>query len=216
MAWFAGVWLAASVPAMPLVEPDTGLSFDPAPVVEGRAFECLGTGLREVFVFRIYALAFCVEPKAREALDAYVRETFPSTRGRELASALRKDAGFYGRLAQAPGDRLVVLRVVRDFSREKMGEAFGSSLRHVLAPDRLDRLIAAIPADAKEGDVVRIHSHGSRLTIDMAGRRGLVDDDEIVLRLWDVWLSNRSVTPGLRRSLAERAAERVMGARPGF
>lgn len=205
--------LAGAAPVLseeaPLREPSTGVRFDPHPQVAGTTFQCLGTGLRKVFLFEVYAVTYCLEPAQVKKLDAYVDQKYPGFVGEPLVKALRSDPGFYGRLALSPGDHLVLMHAVRDFSRRKMGEAFRDSLKSVLSPEKINTLIAAIPADVKDGDDVRIYRVGDELTIDIAGRKNTIVDAEIAEKLWDVWLSGKSVTPALRRTIAERAAARV-------
>jgi hypothetical protein len=44
-----------------LIEDATDLAFDRKPTVGDATYEFLGTGIRKVFLFKIYAIAFCIE-----------------------------------------------------------------------------------------------------------------------------------------------------------
>lgn len=196
--------------AVELKEPETGVSFDSTAKVGEQTYECLGTGVRKVLWFKAYAVAFCLDAKhARRLVDDWVKEKYPNERGPALAKALQSDAAFFARLAREPADRLVVMKMTRDVSRDKLASSFRDSLSDVLPKASIEKLVAAIPRDAKNGDVVRLAAVGPRLTIDIAGEENVIDDAKITERLWDVWLSTKSVAPGLRSSIAAHTAERL-------
>lgn len=196
--------------AAPLVEPSTGVQFTEEQEAGGKAFECLGTGVRKVFFVKAYAVAFCLEgDKADQIVDGYLAKAHAGESGPGLAKALKADGDFYRQLGQdAAADRLVVMKVTRDLSREQLSSAFRDSLSKVLPAPKVEKLIATIPSDVQKGQTVRIWSEGEELTIDIAGQRRTLADAEIVKQIWSVWLSGESVTPALRTSIAERAAKR--------
>jgi len=70
-------------------------------------------------------------------------------------------------------------------------------------PEFRRRVVDLVEGDRKVS--VLLYSNGSKLMIDIAGRRGEIDDEEIASKLWFVWLGSRSVTPTLNEDIAERA-----------
>jgi hypothetical protein len=207
-----GVWAAANT--APLRDSASGVTFEPAPKVGGTTFECLGAGVRKVLVFEAYALTFCLDARQADSIvDGYVASAHPGLTGEALAKALREDGGFYRQLAQEPADRLVVMKALRDLSRDQLAGAFKDSLSKVLPPASVAKLIAAIPGDAPKGAEITLRSHGDALTIDIAGNARTVEDADVAHHIWDVWLSKDTVSSSLKKSIAERTAMRVM--RPG-
>lgn len=207
--------LAACLAAIPsarasdLKEPSTGISFPMEKTVGGTTFRCLGAGVRKVLVFKAYAAAFCLEKSQALAVPkAFAEAKYPALQGDALAEALQRDPAFFEALMAAPGDKLVILRTVRDIPREKMADAFRDGLAGVLSPDRIETLVAAIPGDIAEGDSALIYSSGSRLTIDVGGRRQTLEDAETARKLWGVWLGKKSVAPSLKSSIAHEGAGR--------
>jgi hypothetical protein len=194
----------------PLRDESSGVQFAPEPTVNGVKYECLGAGLRKVFVFDAYALTFCVDQKHVDStVDGYVAGAHPNLSGEPLAKALQADGGFYRQLAQEPGNRLVVMRTLRDLTRGQLADAFKESLSKVLPPASVAKLVAAIPSDAPKGSEVKLSSKGDVLTIDIAGSVRTVDDAEVARHVWDVWLSKDSVSPSLKTSIADRTAARL-------
>lgn len=193
-----------------LRDDSTGVRFDVTTTVGGTTYRCLGAGARKVFLFKAYAVAYCLEEaKVDEVIAPYLRERHPGKKGEALAEALEEDQRFYDRLAGAPGDKLVVMRVVRDISRDRIAGAFEDSLSDVLPKEKVAKLIATIPGDAQDGQQILIHSHGSRVVIDIAGKAKNIDDAMIAQKLWRVWLGPSGVSPSLKESIAEEVARRA-------
>lgn len=203
---FSSVAIAA--PAV-VVDSSTGVKFDQVQTVEGTRYECLGAGVRKVLFFKAYAVTYCVEAsKARGVVDEYLASAHPKLSGDKLADALEDDERFFETLASAPADKLVIMRLVRDISKDKISDAFRSSLSGVLPKEKVDRLIATIPGDAKDGQKILIYSKGSELVIDIAGDAKRIDDEMIARKLWRVWLGPDAVAPSLKDSIAARTAGR--------
>lgn len=201
--------LAMPAYAAPLVDPSTGVEFDRETTIEGTRYECLGAGVRKVLFFKAYAVTYCIQAgKSREVVDAYLAKAHPNLSGEKLGDALEADAKFYEALADAPADKLVIMRLVRDISKEKISAAFRDSLSGVLPKDKVDRLISTIPGDAKDGQKILIYSKGNELVIDIAGDARRIDDELIAKKLWRVWLGPDAVSPSLKESVAAVAASR--------
>lgn len=187
--------LASAPPAFArdeLIERATDVAFDRSPTVGGATYECLGTGVRRFLVFKVYAIAFCIEASRAEAT---VRE----------ARVAGTAGGFLSKLASTPADKLAVLRLLRDVPASRMAGAFRDNLSDVLSAEKIEKLIATIPGDAQGEQSVLLYSSGTKLMIDIAGNRREIDDEEIASKLWLVWLGAGSVTPTLREDIAERA-----------
>jgi len=195
---------AAAADAKPIVDNSTGVKFDPVVTAEGTQYRCLGAGVRKVFLFKAYAVTYCLEAaKVDDAIVPYLKKSHGSAKGDALAEALEDDQRFFDQLAAAPGDKLVVMRLVRDISKDQIAGAFRDSLSGVLSKAQVDKLIDTIPGDAKDGQKILLHSHGDRLVIDIAGNAKTIEDREIAARLWRVWLGPDSPTPSLKASIAE-------------
>lgn len=175
-----------------LVEERSELAFDLKTTVGGVSYECLGTGLRKVFLFQVYAVAFCLDASK-------VKETIAA------AKSAGSEKKFFGTLVRSKANKLVIMRMVRDVSKKKMAGAFRDSLGRILASEKIDKLIDTIPGDAEEDQSVLLYSNGSKLMIEISGNRKEIDDSEISSKLWQVWLGPGSVTPGLKENIAERA-----------
>lgn len=203
--------LVSSVPApasaQKVKDDSTGISFDVKQQIAGVDYTCLGAGVRKIVVFKAYAVTFCLEQAiAEKTVRAYVEKKYPKLQGEDLVDALEDDPGFYEHLALAPGDKLVIMRVVRDVSRDKVANAFRDSLSDILPKEKVDKLIATIPGDIPDGKSALLYSKGNSLTIDIAGEGKTIDDADIAKKLWWVWLGPSGVSPSLKDSIAERAA----------
>jgi len=200
---------AAPASAAPLVDDSTGVKFDREQTIGGTRYECLGAGVRKVLFFKAYAVTYCLQAgKSKEVVDAYLAKAHPSLSGEKLSDALEDDAKFFEALASASADKLVIMQLVRDISKEKISDAFRSSLSGVLPKEKVDRLIATIPGDAKDGQKILIYSKGSELVIDIAGDAKRIDDEMITQKLWRVWLGPDAVSPSLKESIAANTSRR--------
>lgn len=197
----------AAAAEKPLVDPSTGVKFDAEPTVDGTNFRCLGAGVRKVFLFKAYAVTYCIEAdKVDDAIVPYLQKNHANRQGGALTDALEDDQKFFDQLAAARGDKLVVMRLVRDISKDQIAGAFRDSLSDVLSKAQVDKLIDTIPGDAKDGQKILLHSHGDQLVIDITGKAKTIDDGEIASKLWRVWLGPDSPTPSLKESIAKQVS----------
>jgi len=199
--------VSASAPRH-VVDKSTGTRFEATTKVGETTYRCIGAGVRKVLVFKAYAAAFCIDSRRYDdVVGRYLAEKHAGKSGEELRKALERDPTFFEHLESASADKLVIMQLVRDISKERIANAFRESLREVLPADRVERLIATIPGDGKDGQRILIHSQGSVLVIDISGQANRVDDDLIVRKLWRVWLGPNSVTPTLKESIARTVAQ---------
>lgn len=192
--------------AAELVDSSTGTRFAATAKAGGTEFQCLGAGVRKMFTFKVYAVAYCVDAERADAVETLGQALHPDLTGEELAKALENDPRFYDHLQRLPGDKLVIMHMVRDVDREKLADAFRKSLKDVLPREKVEKLVAAIPADVRDGENALIYSSGSSLVIDIGGRQSTVEDAQIAQRLWAVWLGPESVSPSLKHSIAQDTA----------
>lgn len=187
----------------------TGISFDVPQKVGGVSYTCLGAGVRKIVVFKAYAVAFCLEQSiADQTIRGYIENKYPNLKGEDLSDALEDDPRFFQHLADAPGDKLVIMRVVRDVSKDKVAGAFRDSLADLLPKAKVDKLIETIPGDIPDGQTALLYSKGSSLTIDIGGQGKTLDDADTAKKLWWVWLGPSGVSPSLKDSIAQHAAAR--------
>jgi hypothetical protein len=200
----------AAAQSKPIVDDSTGVKFDAEITADGTTYRCLGAGVRKVFLFKAYAVTYCLESdKVDDTLVPFLKKEHEGAKGSALAEALEDDQRFFDALASARGDKLVVMRLVRDISKDQIAGAFRDSLSDVLSKPQVDKLIDTIPGDAKDGQKILLHSHGDKLVIDIAGNAKTIEDKEIASKLWRVWLGPDSVTPSLKDSIAKQVAARV-------
>lgn len=207
LPFLLAVLTASPALAQKLVDESTGRSFDVSQTLGGTTYRCLGAGVRKVFIIKAYALTYCMEAvKADAAVDGFVQKAYPGLKGEELGDKLEDDQRFFDALATAPADKLVIMKVVRDISRDKIASAFRDALSKVLPAEKVDRLVATVPGDIKDGQTAYIYSVGDKLVLDFGGTRKEIEDAEIVKNLWRVWLGPDGVSPSLKESIAAQAA----------
>lgn len=185
-------------------EESTGTRFELTTRVEGTTYRCLGAGVRKVLFFKAYAAAFCLDERSYDkVVNGYISNRHPGKSGDALAKALEKDQAFFEHLEGADVNKLVIMQLVRNVSKDRIAGAFRSSLKEVLPEDRVEKLIATIPGDGKNGQRILLYSRGPALVIDIAGEAKRVEDELIAKKLWRVWLGPDSVTPSLKPSIAK-------------
>jgi hypothetical protein len=191
-----------------IVERGTGTNFAQLTRVEGKAYECLGAGVRKLAVVKVYAIAFYLDAAEADSLVSNrLEEYHAGLRDKHLLEALRKDERFFETMASGKRNRLVVLKMQRDVSRKQLASTIRRSLDSLLPDEKLDRLDAAISKGAEKGEVVKIYAVGAKLTVDVAGEVRVIDDEEVTQKLFLVWLGSKSVSPTLREDVARRAAQ---------
>ena len=200
--------LGARAEGVQIVDRATGTKFDEVTRVEGKAYKCLGAGVRKLAVVKVYALAFCVDAAHSDALvSSYLEAHHGGLQGESLFDALRKDPKFFDMLSGTKHNRLVVLKMQRDLSRKQLATNIRRSLTPLLPEEKLDKLDAAITTGARKRQVVRIYAVGTKLTVDVAGAVRVIEDEEVTRKLLFVWLGTKSVSPTLRADIARRAAQ---------
>lgn len=201
---------APAAAAETIVDDSTGTKFEAETTIGGTTYRCLGAGVRKVFLFRAYAVTWCLQAdRVDDVLVPWLQKHHPDKKGSDLADALEDDQRFFDALAGAKGDKLVVMRLVRNISKDQIAGAFRDSLGDVMPKEKVEKLIETIPGDGKDGQKILLHSHGNRLVIDIAGDAKTIEDEEIAQKLWRVWLGPRSPTPSLKDSIAEQIGARI-------
>ena len=209
LALCAFLFASAPAAAQKVKDSSTGISFDVRQELAGVGYTCLGAGVRKILVFKAYAVTFCLEQSiAEKTVRGYVETTYPNLKGEDLVDALEDDPKFFEHLVNAQGDKLVIMRVVRDISRDKVADAFRDSLSEILPASKVAKLVDTIPGDIKDGQSAKLYSKGSTLTIDIAGAGKTIDDADIAKKLWWVWLGPSGAAPSLKESIAARAARK--------
>jgi hypothetical protein len=206
----AGLMVAplSAFAAHPIVDEGTGTRFHEDQSVNGTRFQCLGAGVREVFMVKVYAAEFCLQEGSLQPALGYVGTTKATADNpSKLEKTLSGDPEFFKTIIDAPGDKLLIMHLVRDVSRDELAKAFRKSLSKVLPPENVEKLIAIIPGDGKKNEDVKLSSAGDTLTIDIAGNANQVRDGAIAKQIWWVWLGKDSVSPSLKKSIAKNMAE---------
>lgn len=177
-----------------VVDDATGIAFGTSTEINGIRFRCLGAGVRRFIFLKVYAVTFCME----ETIAANI------VKANSHRKNLEDDDSFFASLHAAPGNKLVVMRLVRDVPHDKLAGIFRDSLGKHLPDPKVEKLVKAIPGDAISGQTVKLYAIGDKLTIDIEGLTKTVEDREIAEKLWRTWLGSESVTPTLKESIAAR------------
>lgn len=196
----------SSVPAFgqQLVEPSSELKFEKAPTIDGKPYLCLGTGIRKKALFKVYAIAYCVEDAAgRAALQKQLEGSA------KTAAQLADDPEFFKKLMAMPVDKAAEIVFVRDVSKEKMKDAFDESLTKALGKGekaRIDNFTSLLDRDLKDGDhlILRTKPDGE-IHVGLTGNLKTVKDPLLAGAVWMPYLGPDSVAPALKKSVAEGA-----------
>ncbi len=201
----APAW-GSTAEAADFVESATGVRFPGEMTADGNAFDCLGAGVRKEGADKLYAVSFYLAGRHSDAGDDFAEEKYPNLEGRALFNSLKADQELFETLASAPGDKMVALHLLKDFTKDQLAESFKKDLAGLLPKDRIAKLVAALPSEAHKGQTMVFRSDGTQLIVEVGGERQAVDDSTITTRIWDLWLGPKSVSPSLRESIARQVA----------
>jgi len=191
-----------------IVDKETGTRFHPDQTIGATTFQCVGAGVRKVFIVNVYAAEFCLEQGSlRPALDYVASARAGGGSPSDVADRLASEPALFKTLVDVPGGKLLIMHLVRDITREDLAKAFRESLAKVLPPEKVEKLVSIIPGDPKKSQDVKLSSAGDTLTIDIAGHTNKVDDAQIAQNIWWVWLGKDSVSPSLKESIAKHLVE---------
>ncbi|RMG12921.1 MAG: hypothetical protein D6729_15925 [Deltaproteobacteria bacterium] len=188
-------------------EPSTEVRFPVVREAGGLRFRCLGTGLRRVFFFKVYANTFCLDESKADAILEAARKAYGQGKtGEDLADTLEESDAYFAKLASSDSDKLVVMHMVRNVGRKKLVNAFREALEDILPKASIERLMGAIRTDAKDGQEVLFFTRGTKVTIQIGPETVEIEDPAVAKKIWTVWLGPDSVTPALREDIARRQA----------
>jgi hypothetical protein len=184
--------LALQPPAIDqeVVEPRTGVHF----TTRQADVSLLGVGVRTKTIFRVKVYA----------IGLYVADS-------ALAGPLAAHKGkldtpeFYRDLVWGDFDKRIVMRFVRDVTREQVQEAFRESLPQV-NPARLD-VFASHMVDTKQGEeyVLRWSSGGVLETSFRGQPNTPIVDKDFAAAVFGIWLGEHPIQADLKRDLVSRA-----------
>jgi hypothetical protein len=208
--------LADAPAAARLTEPASGVSFDRRPSVDGTVFTCLGAGMRQVLVWKVYAIDFCVDEAALPAeLDRYFAgpgKAHADQHGQALAAALKDDPGFYRYLASMPATKRAELVFLRSSGPEKVRDSFSKNLEKGMGSDdkakaAIRDFVSIIDRDIHEGDRAAFVTAASRgLSFSWGGSARSLRHDGIETTFWSTYLGPDSPLPALKESVAQGVA----------
>lgn len=220
----------------PLVEPETEVSFParltPPGAAEGAAPQhLLGVGVREKWVFDVYAIGLYVDPPAVHRRVGAALEAAAAPGARETAAEVADRR--LGELNHAAVPRTLQLVMVRDVDAEDMREAFEDVLQpRIKARARGERRTAALAAlkafravfsrPATEGQVLRFAWHPAagterpaRLVVSVDGSvRHTSQDPDLAWALFDVYVGNDPISDSARASSVKRLPDLAERGRP--
>ena len=197
-----------------LTEPSSEVKFERAPTVAGKPFLCLGTGIRKKAIFKVYAIAFCVEDVAgRAAIQQWFEgagRSFAGVQGEKLAEKLADDPDFFRAMMALPVEKYAQLVFVRDVSKEKMRDAFDDSLTKALGKTekaRIDKFVGLLDRDLKDGDKLELITRpDGAIEVGFTGDLKGLTDPILAAALWTPYLGPDSVAPKLKESVAKGVA----------
>jgi hypothetical protein len=198
---------AASARAEPLVEPSSELKFEKSPTIDGKPYLCLGVGIRKKAIFKVYALAFCVE----EAAGRAELQKFLDGAGKgKSADELAEDPAFFKVLIDLPVDKAAQLVFVRDVSKDKMRESFDESLTKALGKaqkSHIDSFLELLDNDLKSGDKLAVQTKpDGSIRVGLNGDLKDRKDPILAPALWQPYLGADSVSGSLKKSVASGVA----------
>jgi hypothetical protein len=203
------------VHAAPLVEPSSGVAFQGHYTSGGVTFVCLGTGLRKVLFWNVYAIAFCLdEAGARPAIDRYFAgpgQRYASLHGQALADALKDDASFFAHLVSADVEKRGELVFLRSTGAEKVRDTFAGKLEKSLGSAPTERsairdFVSVIDHDVREGDRAFFDTRAGTLSLTWGARATTLRRDRVDAAFWNGYLGPDSPLPSLKESVARGVA----------
>ncbi len=190
-------------------EPATGEVFPVTVTPPGGATALVltGGGVRTKVVFKVYALGFYVDPGAAvTGLAAWAGKP---------ADALRSDPAFYKALVDFPGDKLVVMKFVRNLEGGQIGDALDAAVSRTLpSGDPARAQFRALWKDPiKEGDEtsILIGSGGAVSVIRAGAVVGTVNSKPLGKALLLAWFGDEPVSDSIRKGAAERVPGILQG-----
>ncbi len=198
---------AADAPAWK--EPGTGEVFPLTVTAPGGTLPLVltGGGVRTKVVFKVYALGFYVDPAAAA--------TGLASWAGKPADALRTDPSFYAALIDFPGDKLVVMKFVRNLEGGQIGDALDAAVSRTLpSGDPARAQFRALWKDPiKEGDETSIViGAGGAVSVVRAGSViGTVDSKPLGRALLLAWFGEEPVSDSIRKGAVERIPSILQG-----
>jgi hypothetical protein len=202
------------------VEPASGTTFERHPSSDGKAFLCLGAGIRKYLVFNVYAMDFCVEEaKARSELDAYFAgpgARFALLKGQALAKGLADDVGFFEYVATMAVEKRAEMVFLRGSGAATIRNSFTKNLEKALGSSPQTReairdFVSPVDHDIQSGDRALFLSRpGGELTFSLDSQSKTLKHDRVEATFWESYLGPDSPLP----SLKEAVAQGVAGLRP--
>jgi len=184
------LFLQAPLPiADQVVEPRTGVRF----ATREAGASLLGVGVRTKTVFRVkvYAIALYVA-------DAALAGPLAAHKGKTGTP------GFYRDLVWGDFDKRIVLRFVRDASREQVQQNFRDSLPQV-NPARLDVFASHMVATKAGQEYVIRWAKGGVLETSFGGRANPpIADKEFAAAVFAIWLGENPIQADIKRDLVSR------------
>jgi hypothetical protein len=190
------VILALQPPAIDqeIVEPRTGVRF----TTRQADLSLLGVGVRAKSIFRVKVYA----------IGLYVADA-------ALAGPLAAHKGkldtpeFYRDLVWGDFEKQIVMKFVRDVTREQVQEAFRESLPQV-NPARLDTFASHL-VDTKQGqEYVLRWTPGGVLETSFRGQPNTpITDKEFAAAVFGIWLGEHPIQADVKRDLVSRAPELI-------
>jgi hypothetical protein len=194
--------LAPPASASAVVEDSTGVEFPVARETEGSdgTLQLTGTGVRKKLWFKVYAFGLYAD-------EEVLAEALASWRGQSV-EALRDSHEFYEALIRAPGDKLAVMRFVRDVGADSMRDALDDALD--LAVDEDDpvrgRFTGLFDETITDGEEVGLLiGEDGTVTVHRDGQEvGSVTSEAVGRALLLSWLGPETISEDIREGVVTR------------
>jgi hypothetical protein len=183
--------LALQPPAIDqeVVEPRTGVHF----TTRQADTSLLGVGVRTKSIFRVkvYAIGLYVA-------DAALAGPLAAHKG-------KLDTEFYRELIWGDFEKRIVMKFVRDVTREQVQEAFREALPSV-NPARMDLFASHMVATRAGQEYVIRWTPGGVLETSFAGQANTpIPDKDFAAAVFGIWLREHPIQEDLKRDLVSRA-----------
>jgi hypothetical protein len=168
------------LPSLAQAREEYGVRMPDAVKVDGKELKLNGIGLRKKLVFKVYVAGFYVETPSKSAA-----ELISSEQAKRMTLFMLRDLG---------KDKIV----------EALREGFEKNAKGQMPAlkDRLERLTALLPEEAKKGSTIVItYLPGTGTVLSRPGDRAVIEGKDFADALFSVWLGREPVDEDLKKGL---------------
>lgn len=168
------------LPSLAQAREEYGVRMPDVVRVEGKELKLNGIGLRKKLIFKVYVAGFYVETPSKSAV-----ELISSEQAKRMTLFMLRDLG---------KDKIV----------EALHDGFEKNAKGQMPAlkDRLDRMVALLPEEAKKGSTIVItYLPGTGTVLSLPGNKAVIEGKDFADALFSVWLGREPVDEDLKKGL---------------